>query len=430
MRNDEIRAVFRDCIKSILEIIQKSGKIQTYYDYTPKIDLRSRTWHLELEPRSTYPHLSEFHDELMKLPAVKRCLALMLEEDFPKHLEMEIVDKDGRPVQNPNYESSLIYGILGTMISKYLERYGCDFSEEKFEEIYNEMISYVYSPGREFALISPLENFDLKDLDEFSVDGYRIRRLNEWEIKTLMSSGYFPGSFFALSAHASGGSIEIIYCIEREIRTSSKAHIPSPELYIIEDFITALRLFKPGVIGFNVILSYPKIWTPTWILLALLIPKRYTLRLPKYVFEKGDLEPFAAFWNQFKKVKDQLPDNIKFSLRWFNKSYAEQEAMDRLLDLEIALEALFQGHKRLDLYLAHFIGSNKNERLKINKDIEELQDIRGAIVHSGYHKRAQEQEFVDLIESYYRRSMKRFLELFPSLSYEKIIRNIKESILD
>jgi hypothetical protein len=363
----------------------------------------------------------------MKLPAVKRCLALMLEENFPKRLEMEIVDKDGRPVQNINYESYLMYQILGTMISKYLEQYSCDFSEEKFEEIYNEMISYVYSLGREFVLISPLENFDLKDLDEFSADGYKVRRLNEWEIKTLMGSGYFPGSFFT----PSGGSIEIIYCIERVIKTpSKKLYTLFPKEHIIEDFMTALRLFKPGIIGFNVILCYPKIWTDTWAVLGSLAPQRYALRSPKYVFEKGDLEPFAAFWNQFKKVKDQLPDNIKFSLRWFNKSYAEQEAMDRLLDLEIALEALFQGHKRLDLYLAHFIGSNKNERLKINKDMEELQKIRGAIVHSGYHKRAQEREFIDLTESYYRRSMRKFLELFPSLSYIKIIRNIKESILD
>jgi hypothetical protein len=423
MRNDEIRAVFRDCIKSILEIIQKSGKIQTHYDYTPKIDLRSRTWHLELEPRSTYPHLSEFHDELMKLPAVKRCLALMLEEDFPKHLEMEIVDKDGRPVQNPSYEPYLIYEVLGTMINKYLERYGCNFNEEKFEEIYNEMISYIYSSGGEFVLISPLENFDLEDLDEFSVDEYRIRRLNEWEIKTLMSSGYFPGPVFSPSY----GTIESIYCVEGTIRTPKKRYL-SPEPHIIEDFITALRLFKAGVTGINAILYYPKIWTDTWMVLSSLAPQRYALRSPKYVFEKGDLEPFVAFWNQFKKVKDQLPDNIKFSLRWFNKSYTEQEAMDRLLDLEIALEALFQGHKRLDLYLAHFIGSNKNERLKINKDIEELQKIRGAIVHSGYHK--CEQEFVDLIESYYRRSMRKFLDLFPSLGYGKIIRDIKESILN
>jgi hypothetical protein len=195
MRGDEIKIVFRDCIRSILEIIQKYGKVQTYYSYAPKIDLLNRSWHLALEQKNIYPHLFEFENELMKLPAVKKCLDLMLKEDFPKRLEMKIVDKNGKPVQNPNYEPSLMYEILGTMTAKYLEKYGYEFNEEKFEEIYEEMISYVYSPERELVLVSPLENFDLKDLDEFSVDEYKVRKLNEQEMKILISFGYFPSLF-------------------------------------------------------------------------------------------------------------------------------------------------------------------------------------------------------------------------------------------
>jgi len=107
MRGDEIKIVFRDCIRSILEIIQKYGKVQTYYSYAPKIDLLNRSWHLVLEQKNIYPHLFEFENELMKLPAVKKCLDLMLKEDFPKRLKMNIADKNGKPVQNPNYARKL-----------------------------------------------------------------------------------------------------------------------------------------------------------------------------------------------------------------------------------------------------------------------------------------------------------------------------------
>jgi hypothetical protein len=422
MRSDEIRDVFRDCIKSMLEIIKKHGKIQTYYDYTPKINLHDRTWHLEIERINVYPRLFEFEDELMKLAGVKNCLAIMLEENFPKRLEIKIVDKNGKPVQNPNYEPFLMAEVLGVMIYKYLERYGYDFHEEKFEEIYREMIDYVYSSGMELIVISPLENFDLRDLDEFSVDEYKIRRLTEREIKALIGFGYHLGFTFS----PDHGIIENIYCLERIIKASKK-HIP-PLRPHIEDFITALRLFKPGVIGFNFILCYPKTaWGFSWSGEAAQHTYSYK-RPPKYIFEQRDLKPFISLWNQFKKVKNQFPNNIKFSLRWFNKSYTEQEVLDRLLDLAIALEVLFKDHNRLDLYLAHFIGSSKDEKVKINKDIKELREIRNKIVHSGH--RECKWEFVDLIENYYRLSMQKFLKLLLSQNYESIIESIKESMLN
>jgi hypothetical protein len=345
----------------------------------------------------------------------------MLKEDFPKRLEMEIVDENGKPVQNPNYEPFLIYEVLGTMTAKYLEKYGCDFSEEKFEEIYKEMISYVYSQERELILVSPLENFDLKDLNEFSVDEYKIRKLSEGEIKALINFGYRLGFIYTPYC----GIIENIYCVERIIKTP-KRRIPSLQQYI-EYFVTALRLFKPGVVGFNFILWYPKIWEISWHGQPNLHIFSFK-RPPKYIFEQKNLEPFISFWRQFKKIKNQLPNNLKFSLRWFNKSYGEQEVLDRLLDLAIAFEVLFNTSNRLDLYVPHFIGSNKDEKQKINKDIRKLRKIRSAIVHFGYYK--CNQEFVDLIENYYRVSMQKFLELLPKLSYEKIIESIKESMLD
>jgi hypothetical protein len=420
MKGDEIRNVFSECIKSILEIIHKSGEIRTYYDYSLKIDLSARSWYLELEPKIKYPLPLSFENELMRLPIVKKCLELMLKENFPQRIGLKIY-KNGKPVPNPNYEPHLKAEILEIMVIKYIEKYGFDFSEEKFEEIYKEMIEYVYSQERELIYVAPLENFDLLGLDEVKVDDYKIRRLDEWEIKALIEFGYFLGPTYS-PYH---GGIENIYCIERIIRIPKKEGLMFP-LPDIDDFLTALRLFKAGFAGFNAILQYPRIWRIAWG--VSISDKRTFERSPKYVFEQKNLEPFISFWNKFKNVKNNFPNNIKFSLRWFNKSYKEQEDIDRLLDLAIALEALFNISDRLDLYVSHFIGSSKEERLKISKDIEKLRKIRGAIVHSGYYK--CEREFIDLIENYYRLSMQKFLNLITNQSYESIIKSIKESILD
>jgi hypothetical protein len=73
-------------------------------------------------------------------------------------------------------------------------------------------------------------------------------------MKILISFGYFPGFVFT----PYGGIIENVYCIERVIKTSNR-NIPPVQSSYIEDFVTALRLFKSGVTGFNTILSYPKI---------------------------------------------------------------------------------------------------------------------------------------------------------------------------
>ncbi|MEM2203875.1 MAG: HEPN domain-containing protein [Sulfolobales archaeon] len=416
---DEI--IFREAVKAILEIMKRLGEIRVYSILVPKIDLAKRFWHLESETKITYPRIPELENEVAKLEPVRKCVSLMLKRDFPKHLEMIITDKDGKPVENPDYEPFLIAEIL-TLTYRYIELYGPEFNEEKFKELFNEMMEYVYSPTRDLVLVSPLENFELENIDEFTVDEYKVRRLTEWEIKALIRYGYR----FGIISTPEYGRLDTIYCVESIIKTS-KVITPSFHHYI-EDFVTVLRLFKPGIVGFNAILHYPKIWRTSW---GASFSHRYQFRqYPKYVFSTGDVQPFTQLWRKYSKLRNQLPKNIKFSLRWFNKAYEEREMLDKLLDLEIALEVLFgtSNRYRLDLYVPHFIGSNKEERLKINKDIRDLWEKRSSIVHSGYSEVTP--EFVSRIENIYRLSMQKFLELLPKRSYEDIIEDIKVSILE
>jgi hypothetical protein len=424
--SNEVELVFKECLKSLLRFAQERNLISLIYEITPIIDLSKRVWQLGLAPRYIYskPVLLEVIEGRIKLPEVEKCVELMLREDFPRRISMKIVDKDGRPVERPNYRPFLIGEILLPLMFKHVEKCGLEYNEECFKGIYEELVEYVYAPKLTYFIVALLENFELHNVEEVVVGEYRIRRLEKEEIKNLLHIG--GGQILGMS-FLDGGFLENIYCVERRVDVPKGGNLDvSTHLKGVENFITALRLFKHGDVGFNTHLYYSKTWR-TYSAGGFL--GRITRAFSKYVLDALDIEHFKLFWRVFEGVASLLPSNIRFSLRWFNKSYLELDDVDRLLDLAIALESLFQTGDRLDLYVAHFIGKDLEERRKIYKDIDELRRVRGAIVHRGYHD--VDREFVNRIEEYYRRSAREFIGLLSEerISYEDIVKNIKDSLL-
>ncbi|MCC6004907.1 MAG: hypothetical protein LM590_11265 [Thermofilum sp.] len=358
------------------------------------------------------------------MPEVERCVEVMLREDFPRRTGMKIVDKDGRPVEKPDYRPFLIGDILVPLMFKYIEKYGLEFNEECFKRVYEELVEYVYASKLTYFIVAPLENFELNNVEEVVIGKYKIRRLEEEEIKTLLriGRGQILGPSFLHT-----GFLKNIYCIERRVDIPRGENLDMPAYFRdMENFVTALRLFKHGAVGYSALLYYPKAWR-TYIATNLL--DRAIYAFSKYVLDASDIEHFKLFWKAFEKAMNLLPSNIKFSLKWFNKSYLELDEVDRLLDLAIALESLFQTGERLDLYVARFIGKDSEERRKMHKDMVELRRLRGAIVHKGYHE--VEREFVNRVEDYYRRSARKFIELLSEgkMSHEDVVESIKDALL-
>jgi hypothetical protein len=126
-------------------------------------------------------------------------------------------------------------------------------------------------------------------------------------------------------------------------------------------------------------------------------------------------------------MKGSLPNNVQFALRWFNKSYGELDNLDRFLDLAIALEVLFGASDRLNLYVPHFIGSCKKEKLELNTTIKGLRKARGAIVHSGHSTIAP--ELADKAEEIFRLSIRKVFRLINKMSYDEIMDGIRSNVL-
>jgi hypothetical protein len=425
---ESLKQVFKECVKALLDFCLKHELFYLVYDLAPKIDIAKRTWFLDIQLKYAWnkPRFFDLYEEIVKLPEVVRCLDVMLEEGFHRGIDAKVVDKDGRPVQNPDYRQLLIYEVLIPFMLSYVKRFGLKFSDDSFEDLYKELIEYIYSPKIAYTVVVPLQNFELTGADEVMIEGLKLRKLKEEEIKVLLglSGGKMLGTSFLHT-----GFLENIYCIEKVAEIPKGSSINMTTLINdIEDFITTLRLFKPGKIGFNALLYYPETWKESYVATELFNIPIYT-SYPKYILTEPEVNELRKLWSWYKKVRGALPKNVKLSLRWFNKSYTEREEMDRLLDLVIAFEALFQASDRYDLYTARFIGRDKDERKQIYKDMNELRRMRGSIAHTGHADVGR--KFVDKIEEYYRHTMRKFVESLAteSLAYEDILKEIRESLL-
>jgi len=234
----------------------------------------------------------------------------MLEKEFPKHLEMRITDEKGKPVENPDYKPFLITEILGALVNRYLEYHGFEFVGEKFKKLYDEMTEYVYSKTRKLIVVSPLQNFELKDVNEILISNYRVRELTDWEMQEFISHGYSFGNVFGFGSDF--GIIKEKYCVETVVNTP-KRHTPPLNQYI-EDFITVLRLFKHGNVEHEFILHYPKVWKTFWGMSGA-SEDRGSILAPQYVLTKEDENSLTLLMKQYLELKYKFPNPIKFAIR-------------------------------------------------------------------------------------------------------------------
>jgi hypothetical protein len=195
--------------------------------------------------------------------------------------------------------------VLDSLATKYQKLYGFEFNEQKFLPLYEDMIKHVYSKDRELCVISPLENFESSGVSSLSINDYRIRKLTDWEMEQLIGIGYQLDTPFSPAF----GEIETLYCIERIIRVPKRSTPPLEPF--MEEFMTALRLFKNGATGYAVLLSYSRIWKSGW---GATFHRRRKFDVgPKYILSKEETSSFIDHFRQFIRAKDEFSNNIKFS---------------------------------------------------------------------------------------------------------------------
>jgi len=388
-------------------------------DYEPRIDWANGIWVLALELRYLYKSSDQFFDELVKFDSIKKCLEFMLQKGFAERLGLQ-VSNHGEKVAD-SLGRQLFQRVLAPLADTYIRRFGCVFDYKNFKVLYREFVEYAYSDERKTIFVYPLENFELRGLDEVTVGGFRIRRLSEWEVKQLIRLG---------QAHALGsthgldmGTLENRWCIEAVATVPRGSVVEEPP---VDDLVHVLRLFKKGTVRTTSRLIILDVLGGFFVGASTKSPHIYavTTRKPQiYILQQNDVPSLITLWNLYKHVKDVLPRELRTALRWFNKSYEEPDVEDRVLDLAIAFEAMF-GRRDYEVLAPRLLASNFNERKKIAEYLKELKNARNSIAHGG-HSRFSEDELEAIAanaEEIFRRCYRRFLELIAEgKSYNEII---------
>jgi len=346
------------------------------------------------------------YEELKKHEAVKRCIDFMLQQEFCKKVErvteIKVVGTEDNP---PDYRHFLFIQVLLRLTYEYTKEFGCEFTEQKFKILFDEMITYLHS---EVIEVTILENFELKGAEEVLIDKYRIRKLDEWEKEQLMRLGHIEELGIMIGPPLI--FTQNLWCIEVKYDVQKKdLHGLGSD---IGEFIKVMRLFKGGSVSRGDTLRYSKarnrfsLNSAAWKGIQISVPRS------AYVLKQDEVNSLSQLWELYNRVKDKLPGQLELSLRWFEKSYEEFEVEDKILDLDIAFDAIFSGYN-----YSNYV-----------RNLRRLKDARNGIVHY-QHGKLQPNELEAIAteaEEIFRKCYKWFLELIDNKkNYEEIIKEEK-----
>jgi hypothetical protein len=431
-RNPQLYRQMKDAIRDSLNFLKEKFKSKIIpYNYDYNYDLvpqknDKKLWCLEKISISSVLYVETYANEIFKLSKVISCVEFMLKKDFLKKLEIASRDEIGRREMSRQ------------LIIEFLRKYvhynsNFDFNDNLFEIIYFKLEKYVYTKGIEIITVTPLLDFEIKDCEKIKVAEFIIRKLNKDEIKKFIKRGDFA------KINLRCYYIETDWCIEFGKKFKSKTLYDYFEYRDLNDniqrIISALRLFKPGTLNYSTTLRYSKIWRCFWLVPLRLPPGQRKIGYEsRYELSDKDIKDFKKFWHKFKKINLREYLFLDIAIRRFNFSYNRTSLEDKLIDLIIALEALFRPKaqteigEQLALGCAYFLGKNKKEREKISDNIKKAYKIRNKIIHGEASEEITTELLIvtPIIEDYVRRSIKEFIS--SEVSY--ILKQTKQKIED
>lgn len=184
-----------------------------------------------------------------------------------------------------------------------------------------------------------------------------------------------------------------------------------PSVEFAKVIISFLRLYKSGGIGANYlssrILEHPSGMTGT-----VTSPLYMTVeRTKNYELIKGDTDLLINFYKKYKEKIVNAQKQVKRSIKWFNKAYADVEREDKLIDLIVSLESLYKitGY-RLCLRCAYNLAKNNEDCERIFTVMKNAVDERNRIIHGGSSLNATVKEIFQDVEEFTRQSILKFLD--------------------
>lgn len=328
-------------------------------------------------------------------------------------------------------------------------------SPELFDSLYEDFESFCYEGILPIRDNAPLHNFNVKGvIQDLDMGGIIIRNaVNTFEpiildeslrIKKISHREY--RELFNLMEEVHLDLFEVgepNYAIECDVRepvvSQREKPTENPDLVFeseksIDAVITAFRLFRSFFIGYSNIFPFKDLD----VFVTLKHKPKYIVSEKQfdqpYILDKEDIPEFQTFWKDFGSIlKEVHGDSRKWkelssAIGHFNSSYNRTNDRDKLIDLSVCVEALFQSEGRIggtiphkfSLRLARLIGKTPSERRELYSQIKKLSDQRGQAVHAS----SRDHFDYKCLEEFVRVAIKEYLKRIKdndSITHEDII---------
>ena len=183
-----------------------------------------------------------------------------------------------------------------------------------------------------------------------------------------------------------------------------------------------LRLFQPGDVSIrrHGYVHDPETGSPTftWMRWGLLTPKPIVEPLykrPPFHIHDDTIPALQGFFNAYHHVVSQMPTSVQLAFTRFNASYEKRDMVDRLVDLIIALEALFtDGNSggltfKVALRCGFWLKPPGNERKALFRTVKQAYKMRSDAVHARKGEAPTERRLEEL-EGIVRDCLRKYLD--------------------
>jgi len=300
--------------------------------------------------------------------------------------------------------------MLQRLIEVYYERK--KFDEPVFQKMYDDLEKFIYRDTISVTDIIPLHNFSSEDDEIRFSDELRIRRITDREKEGFLKGASFSGWPQHEMIHGNY-VIELRHQMKKLFQGDTPTGGDPTIAKAIDNILIALRLFKQGNVGYNLIESKHDLDIRAFIggTRSGFLFQRFIGN--EYVLKRQDVKPLVEFYKSIPFDLVTKEKGIDLAIRRLGYAYERLKHEDKVIDLMIAYEAAFfrqgesgeQRHK-LAVRVARLLKHNFDERKDMFREIKKFYDKRSDLVHASESTTPAD---LDKMEEYLRSSLKVFL---------------------
>jgi hypothetical protein len=327
------------------------------------------------------------------------------------------------------------------------------FTDEEYGKAFQDFSDYVYAePFRTMAL-SHLYNFEAED-DRLQFEVVRIGRLSASEVSLVLGE---PTNQSFIHPHGVG---DYFVLTETTGPNDDLINWLFDERYKAIEFASVLQYFKDGIVHVDYTVPH---FFPAWVnrirmrggIFYIGDPHRLWYAGGKrfYRLSRREAEQVNRWWSlsltpavskRLNEERNKLRQAIKRAGIFYESHHEKADATGKLIDLAIALEALFSPSDKGELTYrmaqsaSFLIAEDVEERKEVYRFVKKMYSRRSALFHGQYDVDAYSDgkfvtdDEIEKLASVIRRSMLRFLVLFlwGSNSQQDILDRLNLCMLD